>query len=310
MSTIQATITKSTGSWYLAYTSDGTWIQARTRGKLRLKEIDTSNPVAVGDQVMIEPDPHYENTGTITDILPRNNWIIRKANKSSSKRQILATNLDAAVLVASMVAPRTSFGFIDRFLLCCQAFHVPAILFLNKTDLLGSYVDQFISEFTQNYKNAEVLILNGSGVDPDSLNSLKQSIQGKRILLAGHSGAGKSTLLNALIPDTKAKTGEVSASHEKGKHTTTFAEMFNGISNTQIIDTPGIRDFGVVDIPQEEIPHYFPEFRQVMKNCRFSNCTHTHEPDCAVLDAVKHESITENRYYSYLSILNNEDIYK
>lgn len=310
MSMIQATITKSTGSWYLAYTNDGTWIQARTRGKLRLKEIDTSNPVAVGDQVMIEPDPNYENTGTITDILPRNNWIIRKANKSSSKRQILATNLDAAVLVASMVAPRTSFGFIDRFLLCCQAFHVPAILFLNKTDLLGSYVDQFISEFTQNYKNAEVLILNGSGVDPNSLDSLKQSIQGKRILFAGHSGAGKSTLLNALIPDTKAKTGEVSASHEKGKHTTTFAEMFNGVSNTQIIDTPGIRDFGVVDIPQEEIPHYFPEFRQIMKNCRFSNCTHTHEPDCAVLDAVKHKNITENRYYSYLSILNNEDIYK
>ncbi len=310
MSMIQATITKSTGSWYLAYTNDGTWIQARTRGKLRLKEIDTSNPVAVGDEVIIEPDPNYENTGTITEILPRNNWIIRKANKSSSKRQILATNLDAAVLVASMVAPRTSFGFIDRFLLCCQAFHVPAILFLNKTDLLGSYVDQFISEFTQNYQNAEVLILNGSGVNPESLESLKQSIQGKRILLAGHSGAGKSTLLNALIPDTKAKTGEVSSSHEKGKHTTTFAEMFNGISNTQIIDTPGIRDFGVVDIPQEEIPHYFPEFRLVMKNCRFSNCTHTHEPDCAVLDAVKHENITEQRYYSYLSILNNEDIYK
>lgn len=310
MSMIQATITKSTGSWYLAYTNDGTWIQARTRGKLRLKEIDTSNPVAVGDEVIIEPDPNYENTGTITEILPRNNWIIRKANKSSSKRQILATNLDAAVLVASMVAPRTSFGFIDRFLLCCQAFHVPAILFLNKTDLLGSYVDQFISEFTQNYQNAEVLILNGSGVNPESLESLKQSIQGKRILLAGHSGAGKSTLLNSLIPDTKAKTGEVSSSHEKGKHTTTFAEMFNGISNTQIIDTPGIRDFGVVDIPQEEIPHYFPEFRLVMKNCRFSNCTHTHEPDCAVLDAVKHENITEQRYYSYLSILNNEDIYK
>ncbi len=307
---IQATITKSTGSWYLAYTNDGSWIQARTRGKLRLKELDTSNPVAVGDQVLIEPDPNYENTGTITDILPRNNWIIRKANKLSSKRQILATNLDAAVLVASMVAPRTSFGFIDRFLLCCQAFHVPAVLFLNKTDLLGNYLDQFIHEFTQNYKNAEVLILSGSGVDYNTLDSLKNTIQGKRILLAGHSGAGKSTLLNALIPNTKAKTGEVSASHEKGKHTTTFAEMFNGICNTQIIDTPGIRDFGVVDIPKEEIPHYFPEFRQVMNHCRFSNCTHTHEPDCAVLEAVKNGLITENRYYSYISILNNEDIFK
>lgn len=307
---IQATITKSTGSWYLAYTADGTWIQARTRGKLRLKEIDTSNPVAVGDTVIIEPDPNYENTGTITEILPRNNWIIRKANKSSSKRQILATNLDAAVLVASMVAPRTSFGFIDRFLLCCQAFHVPAILFLNKTDLLGDYVEQFVHEFTKNYQNAEVTILKGSGVDINSLHELKDAIQGKRILLAGHSGAGKSTLLNALIPNTKAKTGEVSASHEKGKHTTTFAEMFDGILNTQIIDTPGIRDFGVVDIPAEEIPHYFPEFRQVMGRCRFSNCTHTHEPDCAVLEAVKNETITESRYYSYLSILNNEDIYK
>jgi ribosome biogenesis GTPase len=307
---IQATITKSTGSWYLAYTDQGSWIQARTRGKLRLKEIDTSNPVAVGDQVMIEPDPNYESTGTITEILPRNNWIIRKANKSSSKRQILATNLDAAVLVASMISPRTSFGFIDRFLLCCQAFHVPAILFLNKTDLLGDYKDQFIYEFNQNYQNAEVLILSGSGLDVSSLETLNNAIQGKRILLAGHSGAGKSTLLNALIPDTQAKTAAVSTSHEKGKHTTTFAEMFSGKFNTQIIDTPGIRDFGVVDIPQEEIPHYFPEFRQVMKNCRFSNCTHTHEPECAVLDAVKNNIITENRYYSYISILNNEDIYK
>jgi len=307
---LDATVIKSTGSWYIVRTNDGRIIRARTRGKMRLQIVDTSNPVAVGDIVNIELDANYENTGSITEVKPRNNWIIRKANKLSSKRQILATNLDAAILVASLFAPRTSLGFIDRFILCCQSMHVPAVLFLNKTDLLGDEITKVTEELNRVYKNAEVTILVGSARKNQGLEPLLTFISGKRILLAGHSGVGKSTILNTLFPGVRAKVGSISESHEKGKHTTTFAEMFILDNNTQIIDTPGIRDFGVVDIPDEEIAHYFPEFRAVMSQCRFNNCRHEHEPDCGVLKAVAEGIVPQERYYSYLSILHNEDMYK
>jgi ribosome biogenesis GTPase len=307
---MDATIIKSTGSWYTALTDSNEIISARTPGKLRLQNLDTSNPVAVGDRVELKLDINYNSTATITKIYPRNNWIIRKANKLSSKRQILATNLDAAVLVASLIAPRTSLGFIDRFLLCCQAFHVPAILFLNKVDLLGDSFDAFLQEISSIYNNSEVTIIYGSALEANSLELLKSATKGKRILLIGHSGVGKSTILNALYPNFKAKVGAISNSHSKGKHTTTFAEMFTTLDHTQIIDAPGIRDFGVVDIAPHEIPHYFPEFRTYMDKCKFSNCSHTHEPDCAILSAVDNNLIPKARYYSYISILNNEDIYK
>jgi len=307
---LDATVIKSTGSWYIVRTNDGRIIRARTRGKMRLQIVDTSNPVAVGDLVNIELDANYENTGSITAVKPRNNWIIRKANKLSSKRQILATNLDAAILVASLFAPRTSLGFIDRFILCCQSMHVPAVLFLNKTDLLKDEITKVTEELNRIYKDAEVTILVGSARKNQGLEPLLNFISGKRILLAGHSGVGKSTILNTLFPGVRAKVGSISESHEKGKHTTTFAEMFILDKNTQIIDTPGIRDFGVVDIPDSEIAHYFPEFRAVMSQCRFNNCRHEHEPDCGVLKAVAEGIVPQERYYSYLSILHNEDMYK
>lgn len=307
---LDATVIKSTGSWYIVRTNDGQIIRARTRGKMRLQIVDTSNPVAVGDLVNIELDANYENTGSITEVKPRNNWIIRKANKLSSKRQILATNLDAAILVASLFAPRTSLGFIDRFILCCQSMHVPAVLFLNKTDLLKDEITKVTEELNRIYKDAEVTILVGSARKNQGLEPLLNFISGKRILLAGHSGVGKSTILNTLFPGVRAKVGRISESHEKGRHTTTFAEMFILDNNTQIIDTPGIRDFGVVDIPDEEIAHYFPEFRAVMSQCRFNNCRHEHEPDCGVLKAVAEGIVPQERYYSYLSILHNEDMYK
>lgn len=307
---MEGTITKSTGSWYMVRTDDGTVWQCRTRGKLRLEQLDTSNPVAVGDRVIIEADPNYDTTASIVNIFPRNNWIIRKANKLSSKRQILASNLDAAVLVASIISPRTSLGFIDRFLVGCQAFHVPSILFFNKADLLGEQITSISEDIHRIYQNAEVSIYFGSALDKESVDVFKQDTKGKRILLAGHSGVGKSTLMNALYPNFNAKVGAISEYHSKGKHTTTFAEMFTTDDQTQIIDTPGIRDFGVVDIPQEELPHYFPEFRRFMKQCKFNNCTHVHEPECAVLLNLEQGNIPEERYYSYRSILNNEDIFK
>ena len=273
---MEGTVTKSTGSWYMVRTDDGHVWQARTRGKMRLQGLDTSNPVAVGDRVRFEEDINYENTASIIEVFPRNNWVIRKANKLSSKRQILASNLDAAVLVASIISPRTSLGFIDRFLVGCEAYHVPSILFLNKADLLGEQFDSVKEEIFRIYEHAKVQIYFGSALSPETANAFKSNTLGKRILLAGHSGVGKSTLMNALYPNFKARVGVISEHHSKGKHTTTFAEMYTTEDGTQIIDTPGIRDFGVVDIPAEELPHYFPEFRRFMKSCKFSNCTHTH----------------------------------
>lgn len=307
---MEGTVTKSTGSWYMVRTDDGHVWQARTRGKMRLQGLDTSNPVAVGDRVRFEEDINYENTASIVEVFPRNNWVIRKANKLSSKRQILASNLDAAVLVASIISPRTSLGFIDRFLVGCEAYHVPSILFLNKADLLGEQFDSVKEEIFRIYEHAKVQIYFGSALSPETANAFKDNTLGKRILLAGHSGVGKSTLMNALYPNFKARVGVISEHHSKGKHTTTFAEMYTTEDGTQIIDTPGIRDFGVVDIPAEELPHYFPEFRRFMKSCKFSNCTHTHEPECAVLAQLEQGNIPQERYYSYQSILNNEDIFK
>ena len=307
---MEGTVTKSTGSWYMVRTDDGHVWQARTRGKMRLQGLDTSNPVAVGDRVRFEEDLNYENTASIIEVFPRNNWVIRKANKLSSKRQILASNLDAAVLVASIISPRTSLGFIDRFLVGCEAYHVPSILFLNKADLLGEQFDSVKEEIFRIYEHAKVQIYFGSALSPETANAFKSNTLGKRILLAGHSGVGKSTLINALYPNFKARVGVISEYHSKGKHTTTFAEMYTTEDGTQIIDTPGIRDFGVVDIPAEELPHYFPEFRRFMKSCKFSNCTHTHEPECAVLAQLEQGNIPQERYYSYQSILNNEDIFK
>jgi ribosome biogenesis GTPase / thiamine phosphate phosphatase len=307
---MEGTVTKSTGSWYMVRTDDGHVWQARTRGKMRLQGLDTSNPVAVGDRVRFEEDINYENTASIIEVFPRNNWVIRKANKLSSKRQILASNLDAAVLVASIISPRTSLGFIDRFLVGCEAYHVPSILFLNKADLLVEQFDSVKEEIFRIYEHAKVQIYFGSALSPETANAFKSNTLGKRILLAGHSGVGKSTLMNALYPNFKARVGVISEYHSKGKHTTTFAEMYTTEDGTQIIDTPGIRDFGVVDIPAEELPHYFPEFRRFMKSCKFSNCTHTHEPECAVLAQLEQGNIPQERYYSYQSILNNEDIFK
>jgi ribosome biogenesis GTPase / thiamine phosphate phosphatase len=307
---MQGTVTKSTGSWYHVLTDDGKVWLARTRGKLRLNDLDTSNPVAVGDRVEMQADLNYPDTASISKVEPRNNYLIRRSNKLSSRRQILATNLDGAALIASLFSPRTSLGFIDRFILTCEAYHVPAAVFFNKMDLLGDNAAEFLSDIQHIYRNANVTVLMGSARDTTTLKPFAALLEGKRWLLAGHSGVGKSTLLNAVFPEANARVGNISNHHEKGKHTTTFAEMFTLTNGTQIIDTPGIRDFGVVDFEPQEISQYFPEMRPYLNHCKFNDCQHTHEPECAVLDALKKGEIAEERYHSYLGILNNEDIFE
>lgn len=306
----QGLVVRSTGSWYEVLSDEGLRFNTRLKGKLRLSGIDTSNPLSVGDTVLCEGDLNDIQTITIKALLPRKNYIIRKSNKLSKQRQVLAANIDLAVMVAAVVAPRTSNGFIDRFLLCAEAYHVPALLFFNKMDLLDEESKAFFQKNIDVYRNTGLNVLWGSLKTGDAIARLKEIFHGKTVLLAGHSGVGKSTLLNALIPGLESKTSEVSSSHLKGKHTTTFAEMHFGENSMRIIDTPGIRDFGIVDLKPEEVAQYFPEIRKEMHACKFNNCMHIYEPGCAVKKAVEEGKISIQRFESYLSIIRNEDIFE
>lgn len=304
---MKATITKSTGSWYEAKDNEGKVWQARIKGKFRLKGIKSTNPIAVGDIVEIEPENDDKDYAVINTLHERKNYIIRKSNNLSKQTHIIAANLDVAALVVTLAMPRTSQGFIDRFLVTAEAYHIPAILIFNKIDI---YADEGI-ELLQYYENMfEPLgykCFRVSATEKQNINELKEYLKGKTSLISGHSGVGKSTLLNALWEDIGQKTGAISDFSSKGKHTTTFAEMFEPEPNTKIIDTPGIKNLGVVNIEEEILSHYFPEMRRLMQQCKFNNCQHTNEPDCAVKAAVEEGEIYAERYHSYLSILENED---
>lgn len=305
----QGLVVKSTGSWYNVLSDNGVLFQTRLKGKMRLAGMDTANPLSVGDKVICEGNIDDIDNITIKALLPRKNYIIRKSNKLSKQRQVLAANLDLAIMVASVVAPSTSNGFIDRFLLCAEAFHVPVLLFFNKVDLLDDSSMDFLQYNIDIYNETGIETLAGSLKNNDTIAYIKKLCEGKTVLLAGHSGVGKSTLLNALLPGLSTKTSEVSKLHLRGKHTTTFAEMHFGEQDTRIIDTPGIRDFGVVDLEPKEVAQYFPEIRRVMDKCRFNNCMHISEPDCAVKEAVEAGTISMRRFESYLSIIRNEDVF-
>lgn len=303
-------VTKSTGSWYQVLLENGDSCAARIRGKFRLLDKDTSNPIAVGDEVVVTAGTENTDSAIISELLPRRNHIVRRSNKLSSRRQVIAANVDLAVLVASMVAPRTSLGFIDRFILCCESFHIPVLLFYNKTDLLSEDGMEILEEIAQMYRNAGYPVLFGSALHPDGLAELSSILSGKTVLFSGHSGVGKSTLLNSLFPEAGARVGKISDMHDKGKHTTTFAEMHLMKNNTRIIDTPGIRDFGIVDLPPNEVGQFFPEIRKFASHCKFNNCVHLSEPGCAVKDAVDDGQIAQERYYSYQSIMRGEDVFE
>ena len=298
---------KSTGLWYEVVDENHDRHQCRLRGKIKLKGMKTSNPVAVGDFVEFYLEDNMDRTGVITGILPRTNYLIRKATRTSRQSHILASNVDQAILMATHAFPKTSLGFIDRFLVTAEAFRIPVMILFNKNDLLNEDEKDLVNEIMEVYESIGYPSCLISVLENTGMASFQQAIKSKTSLLAGHSGVGKSSLLNKIIPEIDQKTADVSGFANKGVHTTTFAEMFEVEPGTHIIDTPGIKELGLSEISQEELGHYFPEMRELLGQCKFHNCHHIHEPGCAILQAVEEGTIAPTRYDSYLSMYFNED---
>lgn len=304
---IEGRVFKSTGSWYEVHTIEGEIFQCRLRGKFKNKDLKVNNPIAVGDYVNLEKEMLGDNTAVITEILPRTNYIIRKSTKKTGFAHILSSNIDQAMLMATLAFPRTSLGFIDRFLVSAESFRIPAIVVFNKSDILEEDGFEYAEELQNlyeslGYKTAFISVLENEG-----LEQVNRMLEGKTTLIAGHSGVGKSSFLNKVLPDLDLRIGDVSLFAEKGTHTTTFAEMFEVKKGTFLIDTPGIKELGLFDMESNEISDYFPEMRAFIGACKFHNCTHTNEPDCAVINALEQNEIAPSRYASYLSMLENDD---
>lgn len=299
-------VMRSTGSWYEVRTDDHQLLKCRLRGKIKLKDIKINNPIAVGDKIVYEYEPGLA-TGIITEILPRENYIIRQSVHKSAFSHILAANIDQAILIVTLTFPRTSLGFIDRFLVTAESFRIPTVLIFNKIDLLREEAKAYQKELIALYEELGYKCIETSTLSKVNLDEFHATIRHKKSLLSGHSGVGKSSLVNSVNPNLKLKTNEVSTFANKGVHTTTFAEMFEIESDTFIIDTPGIKELGLADIEPWEVSHYFPEMRDLLGECKYHNCTHTHEPGCAVLEAVEVGEIAESRYISYLSMLQGDD---
>jgi ribosome biogenesis GTPase len=300
---LEAIIYKSTGSFYTAIDDTGkVWI-ARARGKFKIdKSIKSTNPIAVGDQVTLQPESEQDSTAIITKIAQRHNYMVRTSPHNRHHKHIVASNIDEAIVVATIHSPRTSNGFLDRFLITAEAYHIPATIVFNKADLIeGAYVAEW-EERKQLYEAIGYPTFTIQATDPTSVQTLKDHLAGKTTLISGHSGVGKSTLINALLPTLDLRVQEVSDWSGKGQHTTTFAEMFELSNGGKIIDTPGVKEFGIVDIDQYELAQYFPEMRARMPDCRFNNCLHINEPDCAVKESLGAD-ISISRYESYLNIL-------
>jgi len=303
---LKGTVIKSTGSWYEVKETEGQVYPCRLKGKFKIKGIKNTNPLAVGDHVDFEFD-NATQAGIIINIETRRNYIIRKSTRLSKQTHIIASNLDLAIVVATIAEPRTSTGFIDRFLATAEAYSIPAAIVFNKSDIYNEEASGFLSGLIEIYTSLGYPCLVVSAVDGQGIDTLQELLSGKTTLFSGHSGVGKSTLINKMIPGLGLKTQNISSYHLKGVHTTTFAEMFQIDNNSFIIDTPGIKEFGLVEFDPAEISHFFPEMRALFNQCRFDNCTHIHEPGCAVRDALDNGAISPSRYISYIGMVMPED---
>ena len=302
---IEGVVISSTGSWYRVATANGE-LDCRIRGRLRLKGIRSTNPVVVGDRVMVEPD---DESSAIVEILPRRNYIIRRASNLSKESHIIGANIDRALLIVTLHSPSTPVEFVDRFLVTCEAYNVPVTIVLGKADTLTGEHKAEAEEFMAIYQDAGYDIVRLSSTTGEGIAQIRELLKGHTTLIAGNSGVGTSTLVSTIDPELDIRTGEISESHHKGKHTTTFSTMYR-IEEGYIIDTPGIKGFGLIDIDSKELCRYFPEMMRLAPDCRFYNCTHTHEPGCAVQEGVKQGIVAWSRYESYLKILDEDDKYR
>ena len=300
---MKALIYKSTGSWYVTKTDDGKIFNARIKGVLKISGLTSTNPIAVGDVVEMDLENELESTTTITGIHDRKNYIARVSPHNKNQHHIIASNLDQSFLFATIKDPKTSQGFIDRFLVSCESFHVPAVIIFNKADVYRQKELDRFEEFESMYEKVGYKVVLASVVNNNGIDEVKQLLKNETTLLSGHSGVGKSSLINAIFPELNLRTKEVSDWSGKGMHTTTFAEMFDLPSGGKVIDTPGLREFGLTDITKQELSHYFPEMRKRLNDCQFNNCMHTNEPGCAVKEAVNTGEIHVDRYVSYMTIL-------
>jgi ribosome biogenesis GTPase len=303
-------VIKSTGSWYLVQVEDEV-ISARLKGKFKQDDIKLTNPISVGDMVELAKEPNQE-TAVISDILPRENYVVRKSTRKHHFSHIIASNLDQAILVITMKNPRTSLGFIDRFLVSTESFRIPAILVINKMDLMeGEKAEDWLVDIHEIYEPLGYIVVEISALEEKNLvEKFKPILKNKSTLISGHSGVGKSTLLNALVSKADQHTKEVSNFTSKGVHTTTFAELFALDYGGDLIDTPGIKEFGILEIEDQELSHYFPEMRKYLGQCKYNNCQHVNEPGCIVIEKVDQGFIHPYRYDSYINILTEEDNYR
>lgn len=298
-------VVKNTGSWYQVKTEDGELFDCKIKGHFRMQEIRSTNPIAVGDNVEFEKN--VDGTAMIHTICDRRNYIVRRSSNLSKQFQILASNLDLVALLVTVNYPETSLVFIDRFLATAEAYRVPACIVFNKIDRYSVEEIEYVDALVNLYTSLEYPTFKISAKHSDNIEELMFFLSGKTTLFSGNSGVGKSTLINAIAPNSLAKTGDISSYHNKGMHTTTFSEMFELLSGGHIIDTPGIKGFGTIDMEEAEIGHYFKEIFAASSNCKFTNCTHVHEPGCAVQQAVDNHTISTSRYQSYLSVLKDCD---
>ena len=300
---MKATVYKSTGSWYVVKSEEGQTFNARIKGKFKIDDITSTNPIAVGDHVEIEMENEGEGSVVINKIIDRKNYITRQSPHNKHQHHIIASNLDQSLLFATLREPRTSQGFIDRFLVTCEAYHIPAIIVFNKADLHRKKEEEKLAELKNIYEAIGYGVMAMSIEKNIGVEEVKRHLQDKVTLLSGHSGVGKSSFINIVFPELRLKTQDVSGWSGKGLHTTTFAEMFDLPFGGKVIDTPGLREFALMDISKQELSHYFPEMRVLINDCQFNNCMHINEPGCAVKEAVNSGGIATDRYVSYLTIL-------